>query len=64
MARPVLQLENVSKKFNDGDGRGTIVALQNMDLAIQEGEFVTIIGPSGCGKTTMAADNGWSDCSF
>lgn len=53
MARPVLQLENVSKKFNDGDGRGTIVALQNMDLAIQEGEFVTIIGPSGCGKTTM-----------
>ena len=53
MGRPVLQLENVSKKFNDGDERGTVVALEGLDLTICAGEFVTIIGPSGCGKTTL-----------
>ena len=30
-----------------------IPVLQNVDLAVREGEFVAIIGPSGCGKTTL-----------
>ena len=33
--------------------RGELVALQNFNLEVQEGEFVCIVGPSGCGKSTF-----------
>jgi NitT/TauT family transport system ATP-binding protein len=32
---------------------GTLEVLQNIDVAIAEGEFISIVGPSGCGKTTF-----------
>ena len=41
-----VSLVNVTKKF------GEVVAVNNLSLNIQEGEFVSILGPSGCGKTT------------
>ncbi len=41
-----IKLENVTKIF------GNTVAVDNVSLEINEGEFFTIIGPSGCGKTT------------
>src|SRR5687768_16989706 len=41
-----LQLTGVSKRFGD------TVVLQDLDLAIGEGEFISLIGPSGSGKTT------------
>jgi putative spermidine/putrescine transport system ATP-binding protein len=41
-----LEIEGVRKSF----GQHTVV--QNVDLAIQRGEFVSFLGPSGCGKTT------------
>ena len=45
----VVRLENVGKTFP----RGNTVALQGIDLAIEPGEFVSLIGPSGCGKSTL-----------
>lgn len=41
-----LRLENVSKVF------GKQKVLENFNLTVKEGEFVTLLGPSGCGKTT------------
>lgn len=34
-------------------GGGSLVAVENFDLRVDKGEFVTIVGPSGCGKSTM-----------
>lgn len=33
--------------------RAPLVALQNVDLTVADGEFISILGPSGCGKTTL-----------
>jgi NitT/TauT family transport system ATP-binding protein len=44
-------LDGVRKVF--GDGEGAVVAVDGVDLAIAEGEFVSIVGPSGCGKSTL-----------
>lgn len=42
-----VKIENVTKKF------GNVVAVKNLSLEINEGEFMVFLGPSGCGKTTM-----------
>ena len=49
-ALPAIELHGVSKEFRTvGD---VVVAVREMDLAIAEGEFFSLLGPSGCGKTT------------
>ncbi|WP_067224717.1 ABC transporter ATP-binding protein [Stappia indica] len=47
----VIDIENLSLTFQTNDG--PVHALSDIDLAIGEGDFVSLIGPSGCGKTTL-----------
>ena len=51
MNNEIIQINNVSKIF--GKGKEQVVALENINLSVQEGEFTVIIGPSGCGKSTL-----------
>ena len=47
------EVENVSKTFVSGDSDEEVIALKDINLTIETGEFVSFVGPSGCGKTTM-----------
>jgi NitT/TauT family transport system ATP-binding protein len=46
-----LSIEHVSKEFSGRNGR--VLALDDIDLRISDGEFLVIVGPSGCGKSTL-----------
>jgi len=46
-----LTVKDVNKAFNVAQGE--VVALQNINLKVDEGEFVCLVGPSGCGKSTL-----------
>lgn len=52
MTTPVISAQNVNKIFNQGTPN-EVVALTDINLQIQQGEFVSFIGPSGCGKSTL-----------
>jgi NitT/TauT family transport system ATP-binding protein len=45
----VVSIQGLSKVF----GKGGVTALQDIDLEVERGEFVSLIGPSGCGKSTL-----------
>src|SRR6266542_2174636 len=47
----VVRIENVSKYYNLGNQR--VDALNDIDLIVEEGEFLAIAGPSGSGKSTL-----------
>src|SRR3981189_1054939 len=51
MSAPMVQVRNVSKRFaRDGF---EVVALDKVDLDIQQGDFLALMGPSGSGKSTL-----------
>lgn len=58
-----IRLENITKKYSKN-----IIALKNINLNIDDGEFVVLVGPSGCGKSTalriIAGMLGIFQCSF
>ena len=50
-ARTVINIRGLSLRFETADG--SVDALSEIDLAVEESGFVSLIGPSGCGKTTL-----------
>lgn len=47
----ILSIKNLKKTFPKDDGE--MVAIENFNLDVKNGDFVCILGPSGCGKTTL-----------
>ena len=43
----IIEIRNVTKVFDD------VTVVDNMNLSVKRGDFVTLLGPSGCGKTTL-----------
>src|SRR5688572_18455092 len=48
---PLIAVEGVGKRYQTSSG--AVDALREVSLAVEAGEFCTIIGPSGCGKSTL-----------
>lgn len=48
---PKIRIQHISKQF--GVGAKAIKAVDNANLSVNPGEFITLVGPSGCGKSTL-----------
>lgn len=47
-----LNINSLTKRFNDS-GSGTVVAVEDVDITVADGELLVLVGPSGCGKSTI-----------
>ncbi|MBI2964197.1 MAG: ABC transporter ATP-binding protein [Deltaproteobacteria bacterium] len=48
-----VEIQRLTKVFAPRNGGAAVAALEGVDLAVAEGEFVCLVGPSGCGKSTL-----------
>ena len=48
---PMIETKGITKCYPSGSGK--VFVLRNIELEVNEGEFITIMGPSGAGKTTL-----------
>jgi NitT/TauT family transport system ATP-binding protein len=49
----VINFDDVSHAFGDEESASLVPVVRDINLTIEEGEFVSLIGPSGCGKSTL-----------
>ena len=47
----IVEVHNLGMKYHSLNGE--IAALRDINLEVEEGEFISIVGPSGCGKSTL-----------
>jgi multiple sugar transport system ATP-binding protein len=52
MSQGSVNIKDLVKTYTDDRGRPTFTAVKNINLHIDNGEFMVLVGPSGCGKTT------------
>ena len=53
-ARVAVELEGLVCSFPGHDGHaGPFTAVRNLNLRVNDGEFVAVVGPTGCGKSTI-----------
>src|SRR5688572_28248822 len=48
-----VEARGVSVEYERTRDKSTLIALEDFDLEVREGEFLAIVGPSGCGKSTF-----------
>jgi peptide/nickel transport system ATP-binding protein len=53
MVASLIELKNITKHF--GHGRERVTAVDNVSLAIEQGEIICLVGESGCGKSTTGS---------
>ncbi len=51
MNKPILKIKNLSKKYHTPQEE--ILAIENLNMEINQGDFIAIVGSSGCGKSTL-----------
>jgi NitT/TauT family transport system ATP-binding protein len=52
-ARDMISFDGIEKTYGIDAAEESVTALEDIDVDVEEGEFVSVVGPSGCGKTTL-----------